>query len=87
MTRNLERAIARAVKLPPEEQDTLAALILAEIDDARRWDELFSHERSPSLLARLAAEARAEDVAGLTEPIESLLAEDDEAGGAADSTR
>jgi hypothetical protein len=74
-TRSFERAIVKAATLPPEDQDTLAALMLAEIDDARRWDERFTDDRSPTVLKRLAAKALAEDEAGLTEPLEALLVE------------
>lgn len=75
LTRSFERAIAKAASLPDDEQDTLAALIIAEIDDARRWDDHFADDRSGALLERLAAEARGEDEAGLTEPLEQLLGE------------
>ena len=75
LTPSLEQAIARAATLPPQEQDALAALIVAEIQDEQRWDELFLDSRSPILLERLAAEAVAEDEAGITEPLEALLAE------------
>ena len=74
-TRSFERAIAKAATLPPENQDALAALILAEIDDARTWEQRFADDRSPALLKRLAADALAEDEAGLTEPLEALLAD------------
>lgn len=42
----------------PKERDALAAPILADMEDQRRWSEVFanSHDR----LAGLAAEARAE---------------------------
>ena len=87
-TRSFERAIAKAATLPPEDQDALAALMLAEIDDARGWEERFTDDRSPIVLKRLAAEALAEDEAGLTEPLEALLAEVDEhAEGPPDTAR
>ena len=60
MTRLLEEAIGELRKLPAPAQDSLAALILAEIADDRAWDESFA--RSQDQLSRLAAEAR-EDVA------------------------
>lgn len=37
-------------------------MILAELEDERRWDEAFA--RSPDILAKLAAEAMAEYRAG-----------------------
>jgi hypothetical protein len=61
----LEKAMAEARKLPEQEQEAFAAWILAELEWERRWDELFS--RSQDALARMAADARAEYGAGLTE--------------------
>lgn len=79
LTRSFEWAIAKAATVPDDEQDTLAALILAEIENARRWDEHFADGSFPgAILGRLAAEARVEDEAGLTEPLEELLAEVEE---------
>ncbi len=72
-TESFEQAIAKAAGLPPEDQDFLAAVILAEIEDNRLWDGLFADTRSRALLERLAAEALAEDMAGLTEPLDDLL--------------
>jgi hypothetical protein len=73
LTRRFEEAIAKAATLPPQEQDALAALLLAEIHDERIWDALFLISRSPLLLECLAADALAEDDAGLTEPLAALL--------------
>jgi len=53
MTELLDRAIAKLQTLPDSEQNAIAAIILEEIEDERRWDEAFS--RSPDILARLAA--------------------------------
>ena len=58
MTELLQRAIAKLQTLPESEQDAIAAMILEEIEDERRWDEAFS--RSPDVLAKLAASAMAE---------------------------
>lgn len=68
MTELLERAIARLQALPESEQDAIAAMILEEIEDDRRWDELFS--RSPNVLAKLAASAIAEYRAGQTQELD-----------------
>jgi len=68
MTELLERAIARLQTLPASEQDTIAAMILEEIEDDRRWDESFS--RSPNVLAKLAASAMAEYRAGKTQELD-----------------
>ena len=51
----LDQAVAEARKLPDEEQDSIAALILEEIEDDRRWEESFA--RSPEKLTALAARA------------------------------
>lgn len=59
MTELLNQAVRAAELLPEREQDAIAALILGEIEDERRWTELFS--RSPDVLEELAREALAED--------------------------
>ena len=64
MTELLERALAQLAKLPEQDQDAIAALILEEIEDERRWDESFA--RSADVLERLADEALAEYRAGKT---------------------
>ena len=55
MSQRLDQAVAEVRKLPDVDQDAIAALILDEIDDDRRWDETFA--RSPGKLAALAARA------------------------------
>ncbi len=56
MTRLLEQAIGEARKLEASEQDAIAAVILDELDDDRRWDEAFAN--SQESLSRLAAKVR-----------------------------
>ena len=68
MTELLEQAIAKLKTRPISEQDSIAALILEEIEDDNRWDESFA--RSPDLLAKLAAEAMAEHHAGKTQELD-----------------
>ncbi|MCC5658606.1 hypothetical protein LC608_16740 [Nostoc sp. XA010] len=68
MTELLEQAIAKLKNLPDNEQDAIAAMILAELEDERRWDETFA--RSPDILAKLAAEAMAEYRAGKTQELD-----------------
>ena len=68
MTELLEQAIAEIKKLPADEQDSIAALILEEIEDETRWDEAF--KQSQDALAKLAAEALAEDQAGKTRELD-----------------
>jgi hypothetical protein len=55
MTELLEKAFAEASKLPPKEQEALAAWILEELASERRWDEAFAS--SQDVLSRLADEA------------------------------
>ena len=62
MSRLLEEAVAEARKLPDAEQEVIAALILEEIEEERRWEESFA--RSPEKLARLAARATEQVRAG-----------------------
>lgn len=68
MTKLLEQAIAKVMQLPETEQDAIAAFILEEIEDEARWDRAFS--QSQDMLAKLAAEALAEDQAGKTQKLD-----------------
>jgi hypothetical protein len=68
MTQLLEQAFRAAQALPEAEQDALAASILAEIEDERRWSAAFG--RSADILAELAEEALAEHRAGRTLPLD-----------------
>lgn len=67
MTKALKKAFEAASKLPPAEQDVLAAAIMEELESERRWDSLF--ESSPDQLAQLAQEARDEERTGRTRPL------------------
>ena len=69
MTELLERAIALMQALPEEEQDAIASVILAEIEEEQHWDESFS--RSQDTLAQLAASAMTEYHAGQTQELDS----------------
>jgi len=64
MTTLLEQAIDELRKCSPAEQDTIAALILEEIADDRRWEESF--ENSQPALRQLAEKVRAKIRAGKT---------------------
>lgn len=66
MTPSLEQAFAESKKLPEVEQDELAAVILAEISDERKWSEAF--ERTEDQLGRLAEKVRADIRAGRVRP-------------------
>ena len=67
MTDLLERAIARLKTLPATEQDAIAAIILAELEDEIQWDKAFAS--SQDTLAKLAAAAMAEYRAGKTQEL------------------
>jgi hypothetical protein len=68
MTKLLEEAFAEASKLPEQEQDALAAVILEELASERRWDQAFAD--SADLLAQLAEQALAEHRAGKTQVLD-----------------
>ncbi len=69
MTKRLEAVFAEVAKLPNEEQETLATIILEELASERRWAEAFT--KSQEQLTRLAEEALAEFRAGQTAPLET----------------
>jgi hypothetical protein len=58
MNAALKRAFEAAKQLPDAEQESLAAIILQEIEDERGWEERFA--RSQSQLEELARRADAE---------------------------
>ena len=68
MSQLLEQAIAQLKTLPTSQQDAIATMILAELEDERRWDEFFA--RSPDLLAKLTVEATVEHRAGKTQDLD-----------------
>lgn len=62
MSQLLDQAVAEARKLSDAQQDVIAALILEEIEDERRWEE--SLARSPGKLVALVARANEQVQAG-----------------------
>lgn len=60
---------ARPPSCPPEEQDAIASILLAELESERRWQDSF--EKSRKLLEQVADGAIAQDEAGLTKPLNS----------------
>ncbi len=65
MTHLLEQAIAKLQMLPEQEQDTIARMILEDVEDNHRWDAAFAATQDP--LARVAQKVRADiAVAGRT---------------------
>ena len=67
MTKLLETAFEVASKLPPAEQDAVAAVMLDEIASEQRWDEAFA--KSQDVLSAMAREALAAYAAGKTTPL------------------
>jgi hypothetical protein len=55
MSQLLDQAVERVRKLSDADQEAIAAIILAEIEDDRRWEDSFS--RSPDKLKALADRA------------------------------
>ena len=68
MTRLLEKAFEEASKLPEEDQDALAEMLLNELASEERWAEAFA--KSQDKLALLAKEALTEFEQGKTRLIE-----------------
>jgi hypothetical protein len=67
MTNKLKKAFEAASKLPPADQDALAAAILAEVQVDGLWDAAFA--KKPGALEQLADEALQEHRAGRTRPL------------------
>ena len=68
MTKLLEKAFEDASKLPEEEQNALAEMLLNDLASEERWAEAFA--KSQDKLAVLAKEALAEFNQGKTKLIE-----------------
>lgn len=62
MTQLLEKVLIEVYKLPPEQQDAIAAMILEELEDEQRWDKTFAE--SQDKLELLAQKVRADIKAG-----------------------
>jgi hypothetical protein len=64
MSQLMEQAIEKVRQLPEQDQESIASIILQEIESEHRWDELFARPESADLLSRMADEALAEARAG-----------------------
>ena len=62
MTQLLKKALIEVNKLPPDKQDTIASIILEELEDERRWERSFAD--SQDKLAQLAQKVRTDIEAG-----------------------
>lgn len=70
MTQALSAAVASAAKLPEEEQNVLAAILLEEMESEERWSALFAG--SQNLLEHMASDAIQDFQAGRVQPIDAL---------------
>ena len=68
MTELLEQDISKIRTLSSDQQETLATIILEEIEEEKQWDQSFTS--SPDLLAKLAAEAMTEYRQGKTKELD-----------------
>ena len=69
MTQLLEEAISVIKKLSNDEQDAVAAVLMAELESERQWECAF--DSTAEQLSSLAIEALDEYRTGKTEPFES----------------
>jgi hypothetical protein len=67
MTKLLEKALAEIQKLSEQDQDSIAQIILEEIEDERKWDEAFA--KSQHKLSKIAEKVRADIKAGKVKKI------------------
>jgi hypothetical protein len=64
MSQLMEQAIQKVKQLPKQDQESIASIILQEIESQQRWAELFARSESADLLSRMADETLAETRAG-----------------------
>jgi hypothetical protein len=66
----MEQAIQKIKQLPAQDQESIASMILQEIESELRWDELFGRPESADFLSRMADKALAEARAGRARPLD-----------------
>ena len=71
MTALLEKALEKAQGLPEQEQDAIAAQILASIESEAAWQARFAAKRD--ILERMAQEAVEQDRQGATLDLDRLV--------------
>ena len=64
MSQRIEQAIQKVKQLPEQDQESIASIILQEIESEHRWEELFARPESAALLSRMADEVLAEARSG-----------------------
>ena len=72
MTTLLQQALAEAEKLPTEDQDAIAARLLAEVEDERAWASRFA-ATTDDQWDRIVAEVRREFATGRTLPLDEAF--------------
>lgn len=68
MTELLQQAISQIQKLPPHQQDAIAARFLAELQDEQQWETRFA-ATTDDQWDQMAAMVRQEIAAGETVPL------------------
>lgn len=72
MTELLRQAIAQIEKLPPEQQDAIAARFLAELQDEQKWEASFD-ATTDKQWDNMAAMVRQEITKGETTPLDDIF--------------
>jgi hypothetical protein len=72
MTELLRQAIAQIEKLPPEQQDAIAARFLAELQDEQKWEASFTNTTDEQW-DNMAAMVRQEISKGETIPLDEVF--------------
>lgn len=72
MTELLQQAIAQIEKLPPDRQDAIAAGLLAELQDEKKWETSFA-ATTDEQWERMAAMVRQEIISGETIPLDEVF--------------
>jgi len=72
MTKLLQQAIAKIQQLPPEQQDEIAARLLAELEDEQKWEIRFA-ATTDDQWDQMAAMVRQEIAKGETVPLDNVF--------------
>ncbi|MBE9146602.1 hypothetical protein [Planktothrix mougeotii] len=72
MTELLRQAIAQIKKLPPDQQDAIAARFLAELQDEQKWENRFA-TTTDDQWDQMAAMVHQEIAAGETVPLDKIF--------------
>ncbi len=72
MTELLQQAIAQIEKLPPDQQDAIAARFLAELQDEQKWETRFA-ATTDDQWGQMAAMVRQEITNGETVPLDTVF--------------